>query len=73
MSHAWLIKIKIRNYFSLKKKKHEKTGILCNNEKSRFDQSESKHLILLLILYVHLLKYTVTAKNEPQILSRSNG
>ena len=45
-------------------KNPKKTGILCSNEKTRVDQSESKHLILLLFLYVHLLKYTVTAKNE---------
>ena len=63
MGHTWLMRIKKRHYFSLKKKP-EKTDILWSNEKTRVDQSDSKHLILLLFLYVHLLEYMVAEKNE---------
>ena len=73
MSHPWLMRIKKINYFPLKKK-HKKTGILCNNEKTRFDQSESNHLIVLLFVYVHLLEYTGYCKNEaPDAFQDRNG
>ena len=64
MNQARLMRIQKRHYFSLKKKSPEKTGILCINEETRVDQSDSKLLILFLFLNVHLLKDTVTARNE---------
>ena len=63
MNHARLMIVQKRHYFSLKKTPG-KTGILCSNEKAKVDQSDSKHLILLLFLNVQLVKYTVTARNE---------
>ena len=38
MSHAWLMRI--RKTITFLWKKFEKTGILCNNEKTRLDRSE---------------------------------